>query len=123
MINFGVSEQKKVELEQRMQKCKLLEKDIEETFVRSRGSGKQKVNKTSSCVQLKHIPTGLAVKVQKSRSQVDLDGSGGILRALGRVVCDRMGHHRRVFRALETGCPISVYYCCHILSAQVSYRQ
>jgi hypothetical protein len=28
MINFGVSEQKKEELEQRMQKCKLLEKDM-----------------------------------------------------------------------------------------------
>lgn len=69
MINFGVSEQKKVELEQRMQKCRLLEKDIEETFVRSSGSGGQKVNKTSTCVHLKHLPTGLAVKVQKSRSQ------------------------------------------------------
>jgi len=69
MINFGVSEQKKVELEQRMQKCKLLENDIEEKFVRSSGSGGQKVNKTSTCVHLKHLPTGLAVKVQKSRSQ------------------------------------------------------
>lgn len=69
MINFGVTEQKKIELEQRMQQCKLLEKDIEETFVRSSGSGGQKVNKTSTCVLLKHIPTGLAVKVQKSRSQ------------------------------------------------------
>lgn len=52
-----------------MDKCGLLDKDIEESFVRSRGKGGQKVNKTSTCVQLKHIPTGLAVKVQKSRSQ------------------------------------------------------
>jgi protein subunit release factor B len=69
LINFGVTEQKKEELEQRMQKCELLETDIEEKFVRSGGAGGQKVNKTSTCVHLKHVPTGLAVKVQKSRSQ------------------------------------------------------
>jgi protein subunit release factor B len=69
VINFGVTEQKRHGLEQRMQKCGLLEKDIEEKFVRSGGAGGQKVNKTSTCVQLKHIPTGLTVKVQKSRSQ------------------------------------------------------
>ena len=69
MINFGITERKKEELEQRMQKCGLLGKDIEEKFIRSGGAGGQKVNKTSTCVHLKHIPTGLAVKVQKSRSQ------------------------------------------------------
>ena len=69
MINFGITEQKKQQLEQRMQKCGLLETDLEEKFVRSGGAGGQKVNKTSTCVQLKHLPTGLAVKVQKSRSQ------------------------------------------------------
>jgi protein subunit release factor B len=52
-----------------MQKCNLFEKDIEETFVRSSGSGGQKVNKSSTCVYLKHIATGLSVKIQKSRSQ------------------------------------------------------
>ena len=69
MINFGITEHKKKELEQRMQKCGLLETDLEEKFVRSGGAGGQKVNKTSTCVHLKHLPTGLAVKVQKSRSQ------------------------------------------------------
>ena len=52
-----------------MHNCNLLENDIEETFVRSSGKGGQKVNKSSTCVHLKHIPSGLAVKVQKSRSQ------------------------------------------------------
>jgi protein subunit release factor B len=52
-----------------MQKCGLYEIDLEEKFVRSGGSGGQKVNKSSSCVYLKHIPSGLAVKIQKSRSQ------------------------------------------------------
>ena len=69
MINFGITQQKKQELEQRMHNCNLLENDIEEKFVRSGGKGGQKVNKSSTCVHLKHIPSGLAVKVQKSRSQ------------------------------------------------------
>jgi len=69
MIDFGVTERKKAELEQRMRKCNLNEKDIEEKFVRSSGAGGQKVNKSSTCVHLKHIRNGLAVKVQKSRSQ------------------------------------------------------
>jgi protein subunit release factor B len=69
MINFGITERKRQELQQRMHNCNLLESDFEETFVRSGGAGGQKVNKSSTCVHLKHIPSGLAVKVQKSRSQ------------------------------------------------------
>ncbi|MDD5133804.1 MAG: peptide chain release factor-like protein [Phycisphaerae bacterium] len=69
MINFGITERKRQELQRRMGDCHLFEKDIEEKFVRSGGAGGQKVNKSSTCVQLKHIPSGLAVKVQKSRSQ------------------------------------------------------
>ena len=69
MINFGVTERKANELAERMKQCGLVEADLHETFVRSGGAGGQKVNKTSTCVQLKHIPTGLSVKVQKSRSQ------------------------------------------------------
>jgi len=69
MINFGITQRKVDELERRMVKCGLFEKDIEEKFVRSGGSGGQKVNKSSSCVYLKHIPSGLAIKMQESRSQ------------------------------------------------------
>ena len=39
------------------------EKDLEEQFVRGSGPGGQATNKTSNCVVLKHIPTGLVVKV------------------------------------------------------------
>ena len=45
------------------------EKDIEEKFVRSSGRGGQKVNKTSSCVYLKHLPTGIEVKCMEGRNQ------------------------------------------------------
>ena len=69
MINFGVTERKTAELQQRMKKCKLFEEDIEEKFVRSSGPGGQKVNKSSTCVQLTHRPSGLAFKMQKSRTQ------------------------------------------------------
>jgi len=69
MINFGITESKRSELERRMRHCGLLEGDIEEKFVHSGGAGGQKVNKTSTCVLLRHIPSGLSVKVQKSRSQ------------------------------------------------------
>ena len=37
--------------------------DIEESFIRGSGNGGQKINKTASCVQLKHLPTGIMVKV------------------------------------------------------------
>jgi len=69
MIDFGVTDKKNTALLKRMRQCGLFEKDFEEAFVRSGGPGGQKVNKTSTCVQLKHIPSDLAVKVQKSRSQ------------------------------------------------------
>lgn len=43
--------------------------DIEEHFTRASGPGGQKVNKTESCVELLHKPTGVKVKVQKHREQ------------------------------------------------------
>ena len=52
-----------------MERLGVAESDFRETFVRSSGPGGQKVNKTSSCVQLVHLPTGLSVKCQRERSQ------------------------------------------------------
>lgn len=52
-----------------MAKAALHEPDIEETFVRGSGSGGQKINKTSSCVQLRHAPSGLVIKCQQTRSR------------------------------------------------------
>lgn len=69
MITFAVSEEKNRWLRERMEELGIHEKDIEEKFVRSSGKGGQKVNKTSTCVYLKHIPTGIEVKCMKDRSQ------------------------------------------------------
>lgn len=41
----------------------LNEDDLEEQFVRGSGPGGQATNKTSNCVVLKHIPSGIVVKV------------------------------------------------------------
>jgi peptide chain release factor len=65
-----VSSEKENALRQRMQELGVSENDIEESFIRSSGPGGQKVNKTSSCVHLLHVPTGLSVKCQRERSQV-----------------------------------------------------
>ena len=69
MLLFPVSEEKNRWLKERMETLGIYEKDIEEQFIRSSGSGGQKVNKTSSCVYLKHIPTGIEVKWMEERSQ------------------------------------------------------
>ena len=52
-----------------MNRSRLSEPDLEETFARSSGPGGQHVNKVSTAVTLRHRPTGLAVTVQDSRSQ------------------------------------------------------
>ena len=69
MSSFFPSPDKLTELDRRLSALGVLEGDIEETFVRSGGSGGQKVNKSSSCVMLLHRPTGLRVKCQTTRHQ------------------------------------------------------
>jgi peptide chain release factor len=44
-------------------------KDIQEKFIRSRGKGGQNVNKVATCVQLKHLPTGVTVRCEVYRTQ------------------------------------------------------
>ncbi|VUC36853.1 unnamed protein product [Clonostachys rosea] len=43
--------------------------EIEESYLKGSGPGGQKINKTNSAVQLKHIPTGIVVKSQATRSR------------------------------------------------------
>jgi protein subunit release factor B len=66
---MDISSEKQRALRNRMEKLGVRESDLSETFIRSSGPGGQKVNKTSSCVYLVHLPTGLSVKCQRERSQ------------------------------------------------------
>lgn len=56
-------------LEERMQKLGIFEADIIEKFILGSGKGGQKINKTASCVYLKHMPTGIEIKCQQDRSR------------------------------------------------------
>jgi protein subunit release factor B len=64
-----ISQEKDTALRERMERLGVREEEFRETFIRSSGPGGQKVNKTSSCVYLIHLPTGLSVKCQQERSQ------------------------------------------------------
>lgn len=69
------------------------EADLVERFVLGSGSGGQKLNKTSSCVQLKHLPTGIEVKCQQERSRE-------LNRFLARrEVCDRVEERQQGARS------------------------
>ncbi len=57
------------ELSARMQQLGIQEGDLIEKFILGSGRGGQKLHKTSSCVYLKHIPTGIEVKCQLTRSR------------------------------------------------------
>ena len=69
MTDFAVSEEKNTWLRNRMEELGVRETDLEETFMRSSGRGGQHVNKTSTCVRIRHISTGISVTCMKERSQ------------------------------------------------------
>ncbi|MGE0199022.1 MAG: peptide chain release factor-like protein [Simkaniaceae bacterium] len=64
-----VSKEKQEALKKRMEALGIHEEDLIEKFILGSGSGGQKVNKTSSCVYLKHLPTKIEVKCQQERSR------------------------------------------------------
>ena len=66
---FPVSLEKQHALAARMRALGVREEDLEEHFVRSGGKGGQNVNKVSTCVVLRHRPSGVIVKCQRERSQ------------------------------------------------------
>ena len=64
-----ISTEKLTDLEQRMAALGITEGDLLEKFVRGSGAGGQKINKTSNCVFLKHLPSGVCIKCQMDRSR------------------------------------------------------
>jgi protein subunit release factor B len=67
--SFAVSEGKNRLLREMMEALGVREEDFAESFIRSSGKGGQHVNKTSTCVYLRHLPTGIEVKCGTDRSQ------------------------------------------------------
>lgn len=64
-----VSDDKWEALHKKMEALGIREEDLVEKFILGSGSGGQKINKTSSCVYLKHLPTGIEIKCQQERSR------------------------------------------------------
>jgi protein subunit release factor B len=64
-----ISAEKLADLDRRMLELEITEATLQEKFVRGSGSGGQKINKTSNCVFLKHLPTGVCIKCQMDRSR------------------------------------------------------
>jgi protein subunit release factor B len=70
MVIFPVRPEKQEALRLKMERLGIREEDITEKFIHGGGKGGQKINKTASCVYLKHRPTGIEVKCQTERSQI-----------------------------------------------------
>ena len=66
-----ITDEKWQKLKERMEELGILEQELDENFIRGSGSGGQKINKTSSCVQLLHNTSGIEIRCQKTRSQAD----------------------------------------------------
>ena len=69
MINHPITPKKLRKLHDDLNELGIKQADLIEQFTKGSGKGGQKVNKTTSCVQLKHSPTGIIVKCSKSRSR------------------------------------------------------
>lgn len=95
MRSAFVSESKQRQIEERMKAQGVRESDIDERFILGTGRGGQKINKTASCVQLRHGPTGIVVKCQRERSR-------SLNRYLARrELCDRIDERVRGAESLR----------------------
>ena len=63
----GISSEKQKQLQLRMKSLGIEESDLKESFILGSGRGGQKVNASSSSVQLCYLPTTTIVKCQRSR--------------------------------------------------------
>ena len=69
MMQCSVSPKKQFALQEAMRRLGIDEADLDERFIRSSGPGGQNVNKVSTCVVLRHRPSGIEVRCQQERSQ------------------------------------------------------
>ena len=64
-----ITQEKWQKLRDKMQSLDIVEEDLSEKFILGSGRGGQNLQKTSSCVALKHLPTGIQIKCQQGRSR------------------------------------------------------
>ena len=64
-----ISPKKQAALAQWMTELGIKESDLSEQFIKGSGKGGQKTNKSTSAVQLKHLPSGIIIKCHKDRSR------------------------------------------------------
>lgn len=81
-----------------LKKADLYEPELEESFVKGSGKGGQKINKVRNCVLLHHVPTGFAVRCQKTRK---LEDNRRIARNLMKSKLDDFIHGGNSIRNLK----------------------
>ena len=64
-----IRQEKWDELRRKMAELGIQDDDLVEKFILGSGRGGQNLQKTSSCVYLKHVPTGIEIKCQRERSR------------------------------------------------------
>ncbi|GJN93146.1 hypothetical protein Rhopal_006193-T1 [Rhodotorula paludigena] len=79
----------------------LNEKDVRVETMRARGAGGQHVNRTESAVRLTHVPTGITVSMQDSRSQHENRNKAmRVLRA--RLLDQKLQEEQAAWRAVQS---------------------
>ena len=69
MSNISLRPETRQKIIRFMEQAGVVESDLVENFIKGSGAGGQKINKTSSCVQLIHNPSARVVKCQRTRSR------------------------------------------------------
>lgn len=68
---MSISKEKWEQIVKRMEALGIGGGDLVEKFLIGSGKGGQKLQKSATCVYLKHLPTGIEVKCQKGRLRED----------------------------------------------------
>lgn len=95
---MAVNRNKWLKLHTRMAEVQIREEDLEEQFVQGSGKGGQKINKTASCVVLKHLPSQTVIKCQRSRSR-ELNRLHAREELCSRIENERAAAHEEVRHA------------------------